>query len=91
MYKDHREPFRPPDIEEVFNMATKETPKTFYIGKLVDARYYLLLFLLLLWTAGVSALPQILLLLYIFYVVVDAMFFVSKPSQLNPHMKSDDE
>ena len=38
MYKDLREPFRPPETEEIFNMMTKETPKTFYVGKLVEAR-----------------------------------------------------
>ncbi len=38
MYKDLREPFRPPTTEEIFNMMTKETPKTFYVGKLVEAR-----------------------------------------------------
>ena len=38
MYKDHRESFRSPDAEEIFNMVTKETPKTFYIGKLLEAR-----------------------------------------------------
>jgi hypothetical protein len=39
MYKDLREPFRPPETEDIFNMVTKETPKTFYIGKLLEARY----------------------------------------------------
>uniref|UniRef100_UPI00358E2347 transcription elongation factor SPT6 isoform X2 n=1 Tax=Myxine glutinosa TaxID=7769 RepID=UPI00358E2347 len=34
-YKDHRTPFRPPTPEEIFNMLTKETPETFYVGKLV--------------------------------------------------------
>uniref|UniRef100_A0A673HB82 Transcription elongation factor SPT6-like n=1 Tax=Sinocyclocheilus rhinocerous TaxID=307959 RepID=A0A673HB82_9TELE len=35
-YKDLRAPYRPSNTEEVFNMLTKETPETFYIGK-----YYL--------------------------------------------------
>lgn len=34
-YKDLRTPFRPPNNEEKFNMLTKETPITFYVGKLV--------------------------------------------------------
>ncbi len=38
MYKDLREPYRPPSEEEVFNMVTKETPETFYNGKLVQAQ-----------------------------------------------------
>lgn len=38
MYKDLRDPFKPPDVEELFNMVTKETPKTFYVGKIVQAR-----------------------------------------------------
>jgi transcription elongation factor SPT6 len=37
MYKDLREPYQPPDAEEVFNMVTKESPDTFFIGKLVQA------------------------------------------------------
>jgi len=36
-YKDARQPFEPPDPEQTFNMLTKETPQTFYIGKLVMA------------------------------------------------------
>jgi len=35
MYKDQRVAFMPPNEEEVFNMLTKESPKTFFIGKLV--------------------------------------------------------
>lgn len=31
-YKDLRTPYRSPNTEEVFNMLTKETPETFYIG-----------------------------------------------------------
>lgn len=31
-YKDLRVPYRVPNTEEVFNMVTKETPETFYIG-----------------------------------------------------------
>ena len=34
MYKDMRVVFMPPNEEEVFNMLTKESPKTFFIGKL---------------------------------------------------------
>ena len=37
MYKDLRDRYEPPNAEEVFNMVTKETPKTFYVGKLVQA------------------------------------------------------
>lgn len=32
-YKDLRTPYRSPTPEELFNMLTKETPQTFYIGK----------------------------------------------------------
>lgn len=32
-YKDLRAPYRPPNTEEVFNLLTKETPETFYIGR----------------------------------------------------------
>ncbi|XP_069471429.1 transcription elongation factor SPT6 [Ambystoma mexicanum] len=34
-YKDLRTPFRAPNTEEIFNMLSKETPETFYIGKLI--------------------------------------------------------
>lgn len=34
-YKDLRTPYRSPTNEERFNMITKETPDTFYIGKLI--------------------------------------------------------
>ncbi|VDI00276.1 transcription elongation factor SPT6 [Mytilus galloprovincialis] len=37
-YKDLRTPYRSPLNEEIFNMITKETPETFYVGKLVLAR-----------------------------------------------------
>ena len=37
MYKDFRENFNDPSSEEIFNMVTKETPQTFYTGKLVMA------------------------------------------------------
>ncbi|XP_013397141.1 transcription elongation factor SPT6 isoform X3 [Lingula anatina] len=37
-YKDLRTPYRPPSEEERFNMLTKETPQTFYIGKLIMCR-----------------------------------------------------
>lgn len=35
-YKDFRLPFRSPTPEEIFNMLTKESPETFYVGKLVQ-------------------------------------------------------
>ena len=31
-YKDLRVQYRAPNTEEVFNLLTKETPETFYIG-----------------------------------------------------------
>ncbi|XP_052215259.1 transcription elongation factor SPT6-like isoform X2 [Dreissena polymorpha] len=37
-YKDLRTPYRSPTNEERFNMITKETPDTFYIGKLMMVR-----------------------------------------------------
>ncbi|GFO10563.1 LOW QUALITY PROTEIN: transcription elongation factor spt6, partial [Plakobranchus ocellatus] len=37
-YKDLRTPYRSPSSEEKFNMLTKETPETFYVGKLVQAQ-----------------------------------------------------
>lgn len=37
-YKDHREPYRQPTQEEIFAMLTKETPQTFYIGKLTTCQ-----------------------------------------------------
>ncbi|XP_053375824.1 transcription elongation factor SPT6-like isoform X2 [Mercenaria mercenaria] len=37
-YKDLRTPYRSPTNEERFNMITKETPDTFYIGKLLMVR-----------------------------------------------------
>lgn len=36
-YKDLRTPYRSANPEELFDMLTKETPETFYIGKLVQA------------------------------------------------------
>uniref|UniRef100_A0A8C6KXY1 SPT6 homolog, histone chaperone and transcription elongation factor n=1 Tax=Nothobranchius furzeri TaxID=105023 RepID=A0A8C6KXY1_NOTFU len=36
-YKDLRVPYRVPNTEEVFNLLTKETPETFYIGKLITS------------------------------------------------------
>ena len=33
-YKDLRTAYRSPNTEEIFNMLTKETPETFYIGEL---------------------------------------------------------
>ncbi|XP_005089175.1 transcription elongation factor SPT6 isoform X2 [Aplysia californica] len=37
-YKDLRTPYRSPSLEERFNMLTKETPETFYVGKMVLVR-----------------------------------------------------
>ena len=37
MYKDFREDFVDPSAEEIFNMVTKESPQTFYVGKMVMA------------------------------------------------------
>lgn len=36
-YKDLRTPYRSPNPEELFDMLTKETPETFFIGKMVLA------------------------------------------------------
>ncbi|XP_029303416.1 transcription elongation factor SPT6 isoform X3 [Cottoperca gobio] len=36
-YKDLRVAYRVPNTEEVFNLLTKETPETFYIGKLITS------------------------------------------------------
>nr|NVI78476.1 Spt6 [Cucujiformia] len=36
-YKDLRQPFTSANSEELFDMLTKETPETFYIGKLVTS------------------------------------------------------
>lgn len=36
-YKDLRQPFQSSNPEELFDMLTKETPETFYIGKMVTA------------------------------------------------------
>lgn len=36
-YKDLRTPFRPLSSEELFDVLTKETPETFYIGKMILA------------------------------------------------------
>nr|CAI5827545.1 unnamed protein product [Callosobruchus analis] len=36
-YKDLRQPYHSANPEELFDMLTKETPETFYIGKLVTA------------------------------------------------------
>ena len=38
MYRDKRVPYEPPEDTEIFNMVTKETPETFYVGKLVQAQ-----------------------------------------------------
>jgi transcription elongation factor SPT6 len=37
MYKDLRTSYSPPEEEEIFNLVTKETPETFWLGKLVMA------------------------------------------------------
>ena len=37
MYKDFREEFVDPSTEEIFNMITKESPQTFYVGKMIMA------------------------------------------------------
>lgn len=37
-YKDHREPYKVPSQEDIFAMLTKETPFTFYIGKLITCQ-----------------------------------------------------
>lgn len=37
-YKDLRTPYSPPSREELFDMLTKETPQTFYVGKMVLAK-----------------------------------------------------
>ncbi|XP_055370819.1 transcription elongation factor SPT6 isoform X2 [Condylostylus longicornis] len=39
-YKDLRTPYRSPNAEELFDMLTKETPETFYVGKMVLANVY---------------------------------------------------
>ncbi|GBP70340.1 Transcription elongation factor SPT6 [Eumeta japonica] len=36
-YKDLRVPYRPPTPEELFDILTKESPDTFYVGKMVLA------------------------------------------------------
>ncbi|KAM4627878.1 transcription elongation factor SPT6-like [Polymixia lowei] len=36
-YKDLRSTYRGPNTEEIFNLLTKETPETFYIGKMVTS------------------------------------------------------
>lgn len=37
-YKDHRAPYTAPNQEEIFQMLTKETASTFYIGKLITCQ-----------------------------------------------------
>ncbi|XP_068145157.1 transcription elongation factor SPT6-like isoform X2 [Drosophila tropicalis] len=37
LYKDLRTPYAKPSSEELFDMLTKETPETFYVGKSVEA------------------------------------------------------
>jgi transcription elongation factor SPT6 len=36
-YKDLRTPYRSPLNEEIFNMITKETPETFYVGEYMSS------------------------------------------------------
>ncbi|TDG44583.1 hypothetical protein AWZ03_008989 [Drosophila navojoa] len=37
LYKDYRSPYQKPSAEELFDMLTKETPDSFYVGKCVTA------------------------------------------------------
>lgn len=37
LYKDYRFPYQKPSTEELFDMLTKETPDSFYVGKCVTA------------------------------------------------------
>lgn len=37
-YKDYREPYKQPTQDEIFAMLTKETPQTFYNGKLITCQ-----------------------------------------------------
>ncbi|XP_016923159.2 transcription elongation factor SPT6 [Drosophila suzukii] len=37
LYKDYRSPYTKPSAEELFDMLTKETPDSFYVGKCVTA------------------------------------------------------
>lgn len=37
-YKDHRDSYKIPNQENIFAMLTKETPQTFYIGKLITCQ-----------------------------------------------------
>nr|XP_017089700.2 transcription elongation factor SPT6 [Drosophila bipectinata] len=37
LYKDYRTPYTKPSAEELFDMLTKETPDSFYVGKCVTA------------------------------------------------------
>jgi transcription elongation factor SPT6 len=39
-YKDFRAPYNPPSPEELFDMLTKETGETFYVGKMLLARVF---------------------------------------------------
>ena len=34
----YREKWKPPTPEDIFDMTNKETPETFYVGKLMQAR-----------------------------------------------------
>lgn len=40
-YKDLRVSYRIPNTEEVFNLLTKETPETFYIGNTHCAKLHM--------------------------------------------------
>ncbi|XP_030381643.1 transcription elongation factor SPT6 [Scaptodrosophila lebanonensis] len=37
LYKDYRSPYQKPSSEELFDLLTKETPDSFYVGKCVTA------------------------------------------------------
>lgn len=39
-YKDHRDSYKAPSQEEIFAMLTKETPDTFYHGKLITCQVF---------------------------------------------------
>lgn len=41
-YKDNREFYKAPSQEEIFAMLTKETPNTFYIGKLITCQVFMI-------------------------------------------------
>ena len=39
-YKDFRSPFESPTAEEIFNMLTKESPETLFVGKLIQCTVF---------------------------------------------------